>query len=103
MRRAIIVLAVTALTTAGVFAQQRSAPPPPAPKATTQAATANALVSSTKFGYDVFKGYLTKAAEQMKEADYGFKPAGVAAEVRTFGQIIGHLADANAGLCAAAS
>jgi uncharacterized damage-inducible protein DinB len=102
MRTRIIVasLVVASVTTVGVVAQQRTgAPPAPAPSQP----SANALVSSTKFGYDGFKGYLTKAAEQMPEADYAFKPAGVAAEVRTFGQLIGHLADANFGLCAAAT
>jgi uncharacterized damage-inducible protein DinB len=94
-----IVLAVTALTTTGVIAQQRSGAPPPAAKA----ADPNPLTTSTKFGYETFKGFLTKAAEQMKDTDYGFKPAGVAAEVRTFGQIIGHLADSNLGLCSAAT
>jgi uncharacterized damage-inducible protein DinB len=91
----IVVIGVTALSTAGVAAQRSGAPPP------TTAATGN-LVSSTKFGYDVFKGYLTKAAEQVGEADYGFKPAGVIPDVRTFGQIIGHVADANIAICSAA-
>ena len=84
-------LIVASVSAAGVVAQQRTGAPPSTP-----AASANPLVSSTKFGYDVFRGYLTKAAEQMKDTDYEFKPAGVAAEVRTFGQLIGHLADANA-------
>lgn len=103
MRRATLVLVAIALASFSISAQQQQqrTPPPPSPKVATT--SANPLVTSTKFGYDTFKGYLIKAAEQMKEADYAFKPAGTAAEVRTFGQIIGHLADANAGICAAAS
>ena len=105
MKRAAIVLAVTAIATTGVVAQQRQSAPPPPPPARTGAAPQGpvTLVSSTKFSYDLFKGYVVKAAEQMTEADYAFKPAGTVAEVRTFGQLIGHLADANFGLCAAAS
>jgi len=98
MKKIVASLIVASVSAAGVVAQQRTGAPPSTP-----AASANPLVSSTKFGYDVFRGYLTKAAEQMKDTDYEFKPAGVAAEVRTFGQLIGHLADANLGICAAAA
>ena len=107
MRRATLVLVAITLALSGVSAQQQQTPQKPPPPARSggapAAATANPLVTSMKFGYDTFKGFLIKAAEQMKEADYAFKPAGTAPEVRTFGQIIGHLADANAGLCAGAS
>lgn len=106
MKRLVMTLSVTALAAAGLVAQaQQKTPPPPTTMATKPAtpASANPLTDSTKMSYDGFKGYLVKAAEQMKDTDYGFKPAGVAAEVRTFGQIIGHLADANLALCGAAS
>src|SRR5262245_25960247 len=108
MRKTLIVLAVTALTTTGVIAQQRTgAPPPPPPKQGTApaatAAAATSLTASMKAAYDTYKADLTQSAEQMKEADYSFKPSGVAAEVRTFGQIVGHVADANALFCGTAS
>ena len=38
----------------------------------------------------------------MTEADYGFKPAGIMPEVRTYGQFIGHIANANYLLCSRA-
>jgi len=42
---------------------------------------------------------LTQAAEQMSEDDYAFRPT---PEVRTFGQIMAHVADANFAMCAMA-
>jgi uncharacterized damage-inducible protein DinB len=40
---------------------------------------------------------VTRSAEQMPEADYAFKPT---PEVRSFGQLLGHVADANHFFCA---
>ncbi len=40
--------------------------------------------------------YVLAAAEQMPEADYGFKPT---PEVRSFGQIIGHVVNAQFAFC----
>src|SRR5438105_9709618 len=43
---------------------------------------------------------LAEAAEGMSEADYAFRPT---AAVRTFGQLIGHIADANFFCCSQAA
>lgn len=43
--------------------------------------------------------WLTKAADQMSEADYAFKPT---PEVRSFGQLLAHVADLNYLFCSAA-
>lgn len=43
-------------------------------------------------------GYLLSAAEQVPESDYGFRPT---EEVRTFGEIIDHVADAQFAYCSA--
>lgn len=48
------------------------------------------LSADAKFWYTSIKTYVIRAAEKMPEANYSFKPA---PEVRTFGQIIGHIAD----------
>ena len=48
------------------------------------------LSADAKFWYTGIKGYVIRAAEKMPEANYSFKPA---PEVRTFGQIVGHIAD----------
>lgn len=45
------------------------------------------------------KRNLTRSAELMPEADYGFRPVST---VRTFGQILAHVAGANYVFCAAA-
>lgn len=45
------------------------------------------------------KGWVIKSAETMPEANYSFKPT---PEVRSFGQLIGHLANANYMICATA-
>jgi uncharacterized damage-inducible protein DinB len=61
---------------------------------------ANPLSAGAKRTYGVIKGYITRAAAKMPEENYSFKPT---AEVRSFGQIIGHVADSNYGFCAAAA
>ncbi len=50
----------------------------------------NPLTTDTKFWYTTIKGFAIRAAEKMPEANYSFKPAPT---VRTFGQIVGHIAD----------
>jgi uncharacterized damage-inducible protein DinB len=50
--------------------------------------------------YEIVKGYLTKAAEQVAEENYSFKPT---PDVRSFGQLFGHIANANFMICSAAS
>jgi uncharacterized damage-inducible protein DinB len=55
-------------------------------------------VASIRPLYENFRGYLVKAAQQVSEADYSFKPT---ADVRSFGELIGHTANANFMFCAA--
>jgi uncharacterized damage-inducible protein DinB len=62
--------------------------------------TANPLCAGAKRSYSMIKNYVTKAAAKMPEENYGFKPT---PEVRSFGQLIGHVADANYGICAIAA
>lgn len=45
---------------------------------------------------------LAASAAKMSDADYQFRPQGAAPEVRTFGQLVAHLVDANYSLCASA-
>jgi len=53
--------------------------------------------AETKSFYTQIKNTLIKSAEKMPEENYSFQPT---PEVRTFGQIIGHLADAQYEFCA---
>jgi uncharacterized damage-inducible protein DinB/uncharacterized protein YciI len=53
--------------------------------------TAAPVVPDARASYGQITGYILAAAKKMPEAQYGFRPA---LEVRTFGQLVGHLADA---------
>jgi hypothetical protein len=50
-------------------------------------------------GYGQLKNNITLSAEKMPEADYFFKPT---ADIRSYGQLWGHVADAQFGQCAGA-
>ena len=56
----------------------------------------NPLSAFTKRVYGFQKGILLRSAEKMPEEDYNFKPTET---VRSYGQIIGHLADAQYLFC----
>jgi hypothetical protein len=65
-----------------------------------QAQNANPLSTELKQAYTGVKNNLTKMAEKMPEEHYSFKPV---PEIRTFGQLIGHVADSQARTCSAAT
>ena len=50
-------------------------------------------------GYAQLKSSITASAEKMPEADYFFKPTG---DIRGYGQLWGHVADAQFGQCSGA-
>lgn len=60
---------------------------------------ANGAVGEVAAMYRQGAAYILAAAEQMPEAEYGFKPT---PEVRSFGQLIGHVTNAQFMICAAA-
>jgi len=60
---------------------------------------ANPITASEKGVYGFISGAVVKAAEKMPEENYSFKPT---PEVRSFGQLVGHVADAQYGFCAEA-
>jgi uncharacterized damage-inducible protein DinB len=60
----------------------------------------DAAVGSVAPLYEMVKGYLIAAAEQMPEEHYGYRPT---PEVRTFGEIVGHVANAAFMFCGAAT
>jgi uncharacterized damage-inducible protein DinB len=66
--------------------------------ANAQAPSGNPLRDGARRTYDIVKGYITRAAEKMPEEHYAFKPT---PDVRSFGQLIGHIADASYGFCSA--
>lgn len=69
----------------------------PAPAAT---APANPITASEKGLYTFMSNAVVRAAEKMPEENYSFKPT---PEVRSFGQLVGHEADANYMFCALAT
>ena len=64
------------------------------------AQTPNPLMDSVKGQFGMVKGVLLKTAEKVPEPIWEFRPT---PEVRTFGQIVGHIADANLMICGAAA
>ncbi len=71
------------------------------PAAGQQSASANPAfaVGAAKGMWQQMTNYITTAAEQMPEKDYAFRPTH---DVRTFGQLIGHVAGAQTLICAMA-
>lgn len=64
------------------------------------AAPANPIASSEKAFYALVSGEVIAAAQKMPEENYSFKPT---PEVRSFGQLVGHVADAQYGFCSTAT
>jgi uncharacterized damage-inducible protein DinB len=64
------------------------------------AASSNPISASEKGFYTVVSGEVIAAAEKMPEQNYSFKPT---PDVRSFGQLVGHVADAQYGLCSTAT
>ena len=61
------------------------------------AAPANPLSSDARAGWAFVKTMVLRAAEKMPEENYAFKPV---PEVRSFGQLIGHVTFSQQALCA---
>jgi uncharacterized damage-inducible protein DinB len=59
----------------------------------------NPLTTELKMQYEGSKANLVKSAERLPDADYSSKPA--AGNTRTFGQLIGHVADVQMAICGA--
>jgi len=82
-----------AVVLAGAYACARTDPPPAAPANTT------AIVKALQSSWDAAKNNIVQSAEVMPEENYGFKPAD---SVRTYGEILAHVAGANYVFCSAA-
>jgi hypothetical protein len=85
-RRIAFTLVVVFACTCALQAQN---PAPPAQ-------TAPGLSGEVKQMYNGIKNNLTKMAEKMPEENYAFKAT---PDIRTFGQLIGHVADSQARTC----
>ncbi len=85
------VLALLIFGTADVLAQQ-------AASATSQ--SPSPFIGELKQMYNGVKNNLTSMAEKMPEEHYNFKPT---EEIRSFGQLVGHVADSQARACSGAN
>ncbi len=63
-------------------------------------ALSSSMASVAKSMHSTIRANLAEAAERMSDADYAFRPT---AEVRTFGQLVGHVINANYFFCSQAS
>ncbi len=88
MRTAVLLAPVLLLFASAAMAQ----PPPPGQKL--------GLAANFQREYAAIKRDLTEAADKMPEADYGFRPTAMA-DVRTYGQLFGHVANVQFNNCAA--
>jgi uncharacterized damage-inducible protein DinB len=86
----ILAAAFVAVASISTFAQQAQ---PAAP-----AQSANPMSADLKAMYTGVKNNHIKMAEKMPEEHYGFKAT---AEIRTFGQLVAHVADSQARSCSA--
>ena len=64
------------------------------------AASSSPITASENGFYRLVSGEVVAAAEKMPEQNYSFKPT---PEVRSFGQLVGHVADAQYGFCSTAA
>jgi uncharacterized damage-inducible protein DinB len=87
-----------ALPTGLAWAQDQAAPAKPVQQKSL-ATPANPLSAWNKLAYARVKSILAKSAEKMPEESYGFKPVDT---VRSYGQIVGHVADAQYLFCSIA-
>jgi hypothetical protein len=65
-----------------------------------QAQNLSAVVGEVKQSYESVKNNLLKSAEKVPDADYSFKPT---PEIRSFGEVMGHVVMAQGHTCAAIS
>ena len=56
-----------------------------------------AAVAAARASWKAAHNYIVRSAQQMSDADFAFKPV---ATVRSFGQIVAHVADDETGWCA---
>jgi uncharacterized damage-inducible protein DinB len=91
-RRLSFAFAVLMAVPGALFAQEKSEAQSTPP--------ANPITASEKGLYSFVSSAVVGAAQKMPEENYSFRPT---PEVRSFGQLVGHVADANYMFCALSS
>jgi uncharacterized damage-inducible protein DinB len=87
MNKKLCCLFVAVLAIPAALLAQETAPP-------------NPLTLSERGFYSIVSHEVIAAAQKMPEDNYSFRPT---PEVRTFGQLVGHVADAQYGFCSTAA
>jgi uncharacterized damage-inducible protein DinB len=105
MRNALIpaLLVCVLAPAASALAQAPASTTPAAPAAARPMFTVpkeNPVPSFEKFMYTMVSGFILKSAEKMPEENFSFKPT---ADVRSYGEILGHIADASYMFCSTAA
>ena len=95
-RRLAVLFAVLSAVPVAVLAEASTPAPAQAPAVT----VANPISASHSKMYTMLSGVVIAAAEKMPEESYSFKPT---PDVRSFGQLVGHLADSQYYFCALAA
>jgi uncharacterized damage-inducible protein DinB len=96
MRTLLRTLLICLLAPAALRADDKPAAAPDKPTAAAPERPFNAF---NKMAYGFVKSSILRSAEKMPEESYGFKPA---ESVRSFGQILGHVADSQNYFCSVA-
>lgn len=91
-RKLCLLFSLVAIAPVSLFAQEKSQTPATPP--------ANPITLSERGIYSFISSAVVRAAEKMPEENYSFKPT---PEVRSFGQLVGHVADANYMFCSQAA
>jgi len=94
MKHCVLVAAAFALSVTAASAQTQA---PPA--ATSDPGNMTRFSRAIKARYDNIKRDIVEAADAVPESEYGFKPT---PQVRSFGEIVGHIADAQNFFCGVA-
>jgi uncharacterized damage-inducible protein DinB len=99
MKRVVALAALACLMAVPALARSSAAAPAEAPAAQAAAAAPpeQPLSATLKGMWDGLRLNLVQSAEKVPEADYGFQPT---KEVRTFGQLIAHVANSSFSYCA---
>src|SRR5216683_3966867 len=87
------------LVSTAAFAQDSKTPQGSSNSKGEQASPANPFSTYNKIFYTRMKTILVSSAEKMPEESYNFKPTD---SVRSYGQIVGHVADAQYNFCSLA-
>src|SRR5277367_2837601 len=90
-KRLCFVVAALMVVPGGLLGQEKAQAPGAPP--------ANPITASEKGLYSAVSHWVVVAAENVPEENYSFKPT---PEVRSFGQLVGHVADASYNFCSQA-